>query len=138
MNLPTSANDNGYRDCAYGSWYYPYITAAKEHDLVKGVSRSDFGVGQLVTRQDLAVMIYRAMDGLDIVDAEVSAKFTDDTATSDYAKVAVNKLGGMGLISGFADGSFGANKNTTRAQAAVMFARLLERIENMAEEVAAE
>ena len=83
-------------------------------------------------------MIYRAMDGLGIVDEEASASFTDYDAVSDYAKVAVNKLGGMGLISGFTDGSFGAGENTTRAQAAVMFARLLDRVLEATEEVAAE
>jgi len=138
MDLPSTANDNGYIDCAYGSWYYPYITAAKENGLINGISRTGFGVGQLVTRQDLAVMIYRALQKSGLAETEELAAFIDNDAIADYAKEAVSTLGGMGMISGFADGSFGGGQNTTRAQAAVMFARLLDRIQNAPKEVAAE
>jgi len=35
-------------------------------------------------------------------------------------------LGDMGLITGFPDGSFGPQETTTRAQAAVIFARFMD------------
>ena len=42
------------------------------------------------------------------------------------AKEAVSALGSLGIISGFPDGSFKPEEVTTRAQAAVVFARFLE------------
>jgi len=125
--------DNGYKDCVYGSWYYPYISYAKEKKLVNGLNRGEFGIGAAVTRQDLAVMLYRAMVNLDIVDESQLASFTDYEAMSEYAKDPVSVLGGMGIINGFPDGSFAPQEKTSRAQAAVIFARFLHLVENVME-----
>ncbi|MBQ4517439.1 MAG: S-layer homology domain-containing protein, partial [Clostridia bacterium] len=129
MNLTTTSEDNGYRDCDHGSWYYPFVTAAKAHGLVNGISRTEFGVSANITRQDLAVMIYRAMENKGLLDEVVSKSFSDDAAVSGYAKEAVATLSGMGVIQGFEDGTFGPDKPATRAQAAVIFARFLNIIE---------
>jgi len=130
-----SQADNGYKDCEFGSWYYPYITYAKVNNLVNGVGKGEFGIGQQVTRQDLAVMLYRALKSRGKLSDE-TVEFADSDAVSDYAQMAVASLGGMGLITGFPDGSFGPKETTTRAQAAVIFARFLELIEYVAEEAA--
>ncbi len=131
---PTDESYNGYDDCVIGSWYYPYITAAKINGLVTGFSRTQFGLGSQVTRQDLAVMIYRAMQKQNLVKAVDAAEFADEEKIADYALEAVKNLGGMGIITGFEDGSFAPDANATRAEAAVIFARYLELSENMAEE----
>ncbi len=131
---PTDESYNGYDDCVIGSWYYPYITAAKINNLVTGFSRTQFGLGSAVTREDLAVMIYRAMQKQSLVKAVDGASFTDEAQIADYAKEAVSVLGGMGIITGFEDGSFAPTANATRAEAAVIFARYLELSENTTEE----
>jgi len=129
LNLKTTIEDNGYRDCTYGAWYYPFVSAAKQHGLINGFSRTEFGLGQNITREDLAVMIYRAMEKLELTDASLVKSFADDASVSEYAKTAVSALGGMGLITGYEDGSFGPKDNATRAQATVIFARFLDMYE---------
>ncbi len=138
LNIPTDEHRNGFRDCVYGSWYYPYITSAKMNNLVTGVSDADFGIGQLVTRQDLAVMIYRALSARKLITNGDAATFNDSDMIADYAVDAVEALGEMKLITGYDNGSFGPRDNATRAEAAVIFARLLEVIENSAKEATAE
>ncbi|MBQ7097419.1 MAG: S-layer homology domain-containing protein [Clostridia bacterium] len=131
---PTDESYNGYDDCVIGSWYYPYITAAKINNLVTGFTRTQFGLGSAVTRQDLAVMIYRAMQKQGLVEAVEEAEFADEAAIADYALEAVKALGGMGIITGFEDGSFAPNANASRAEAAVIFARYI----NLADDAMAE
>lgn len=132
---PTDESYNGYDDCVIGSWYYPYITAAKINNLVTGFTRTQFGLGSAVTRQDLAVMIYRAMQKQGLVEAVEAVEFADEAEIADYALDAVKALGGMGIITGFEDGSFAPNANASRAEAAVIFARFIKLADDaMAEE----
>lgn len=132
---PTDESYNGYDDCVIGSWYYPYITAAKINNLVTGFTRTQFGLESAVTRQDLAVMIYRAMQKQGLVEAVEAVEFADEAEIADYALEAVKALGGMGIITGFEDGSFAPNANASRAEAAVIFARFIKLADDaMAEE----
>lgn len=132
---PTDQSYNGYDDCVIGSWYYPYITAAKINNLVTGFTRTQFGLGSAVTREDLAVMIYRAMQKQGLVEGVEAVEFADEAAIADYALEAVKALGGMGIITGFEDGSFAPKANASRAEAAVIFARFIKLADDaMAEE----
>jgi len=135
LNLPTEEHKNGFKDCVYGSWYYPYITSAQEHGIVKGISNNVFGIGESVTRQDLMVMIYRAISKK-LPKSTEAVSFTDDALIADYAKDAVSTLASLGIITGNDDGSFAPAKTATRAEASVIFARLIDFIETYEEEAA--
>jgi len=128
-NLDTDLTDNLYLDCEKGAWYYPFVSAAKANNLVTGISKEEFGIGQLVTRQDLTVMLNRAMLELGRGYEGTLASFADDTTIAAYAKDAVGALGALGIITGFEDGSFAPTQHTTRAQAAVIFGRFLDMID---------
>ncbi len=130
MELTTDGlGENNYSDCKVGEWYYPFVTAAKVNELVYGVSKQDFGVGMKVTRQDLAVMLNRAIAKMGIEYDGETSEFADSANISDYAKDAVNTLNGLGIINGYTDGSFKPMGNATRAEAAVIFHRFLNIIE---------
>ena len=130
MELTTDGlGENNYSDCRVGEWYYPFVTAAKVNELVYGVSKQSFGVGEKVTRQDLAVMLSRAITKLGIEYNGDTSEFADSANISDYAKTAVNTLSGLGIITGYTDGSFNPMGNATRAEAAVIFHRFLNIIE---------
>ena len=57
-----------------------------------------------------------------------SAQFSDVPA-GHWAKEAVEKIAAEGLILGFPDGTFRGNENLTRYQAAMIFYRLLQKLE---------
>jgi len=135
-NADTTMTDNLYLDCEKTAWYYPYISAAKANNLVTGISSEEFGVGRPLTRQDLAVMLTRAMLKLGQVYEGELAHFADDAAIGAYARESVGVLGALGVISGYEDGSFGPGLHASRAEAAVIFSRFLAITE--AKEVLAE
>lgn len=109
-NAVTDFND------ANGEWYTPYIAAAVQNGIVTGRDDGTFGVGDNITRQDMAVIIFRALGS----NASEIHEFTDSETISDYAVEAVSALYNMGVISGYTDGSFAPKANATRAEAAKM------------------
>ena len=114
-------------DCPESYWAYSYVSTACELGIVKGVDAEKFGTGMNITRQDMAVMLYRAMKLSDIIsDETTSVGFADSSDIYDYAKDAVDSLSSMGIINGY-DGKFLPLENATRAQSAKMIYEVLNR-----------
>ena len=111
-------------DCTPENWYYPYVIIANKNKIVRGVAEYMFGAGQNITRQDAAVILANILGGTS--DGEIS--FTDKNSISDYAVNAVSKMANAGIISGFESGEFKPLDNATRAEAAVLVARMLDYI----------
>lgn len=116
-----------FSDVASNAWYAPYIAMAKESGLVNGVSETEFGVGQPITREQMATMIYRAGILLGYETSGVPKTFTDGHEISDYAKTAVDALTAGGVINGKADGTFAPKATATRAEAACMIYNLMKK-----------
>ncbi len=104
-----------FKDVFDGEWYEKYVMAAQSAGVMLGISESEFGVGMNITRQDLAVILYRAMGA---ADETAECSFTDSADINDYAKQAVAYLFGKGIINGYEDGSFLPHRYVTRAEAA--------------------
>jgi sugar lactone lactonase YvrE len=81
--------------------------------------------GSLLTRQDAAAFIGRWL-GLD-PQGGVSRNplFTDDNAISGYARSIVYQLAGMGIISGYPDGSFKPGNNISYAETSSLIHKTL-------------
>lgn len=109
-----------FADVDNSEWYADFVKTAYDNGVTKGISDSVFGVGEAVTRQDLAVMAYRAAQNagkLSDIMGE-SGDFKDGGDISDYAKEAVSALKNRGVISGDENGFFNPNNSCTRAEAA--------------------
>ena len=110
-------------ECPFGdvdenNWAYPYIRSAYKAGIIKGVSDTEFGYGQNITREDLCVMINRMLTVGELTLPQVDGGvFGDDGEISDYAKESVYYLERAGIILG--DGTnFNPKANATRAEAA--------------------
>jgi len=116
-----------FKDADPNAWYYPYIQQAKGAGLVNGMSDSQFGIGQNITRQDMAVMIFNAANYKNVVGNSEPEEFpfADDRDISNYAKEAIYTLKTMGIINGVDADNFAPLATATRAEAAVMIYRLL-------------
>lgn len=121
FNIKTEECENVFDDVDSEMWYAPYILTAYKLGIASGISDRSFGVGQLITRQDMAALTARAMEysGM-ILDSSEENKFSDDSEIGDYAKKSVYALKKLGLISGMDDGSYAPTNSATRAQAAKM------------------
>ena len=111
-----------FNDVNEENWSYPYIKAAYLSGVVNGMSKDYFGAKEPITREDAAVMLYKAM-GIEVPDAELA--FSDADAIADYAKDAIAALSSVGLMTGMEDGTFAPLGQTTRAQAATMIGRAI-------------
>ena len=110
-------------------WYSGYISAASKMGIVTGISEDEFGVGRYVSRQDIAVMIKRAVEltnKYSIKKIKNDAEFSDKETIAEYAISAINDLACAGIINGFEDGSFKPDNNCTRAEAAQMLYKLIK------------
>ncbi|MBP3361275.1 MAG: S-layer homology domain-containing protein [Clostridia bacterium] len=121
------AEEHLFTDAKAGEWYNKYISAAYALEIVKGYPDGSFGVGESITREDMAVMAERAMEKRGNPIPQVSDNsFKDADKISAYAAQSVNALYGAGVISGFEGGSFGPQETASRAQAARITAQLLK------------
>ena len=111
-----------FSDVNEGDWYYSFIAAAYNNGIINGYDNGTFGVNDNITRQDMAVIIYRAAEragiSFDAVNEEIT--FEDGAEIADYARDAVRTLQTAGIINGISDTEFAPGMNATRAQAAKM------------------
>ncbi|MBQ7901316.1 MAG: S-layer homology domain-containing protein [Clostridia bacterium] len=118
-----------FSDVQGGAWYYQYIASAVQSDIVSGISDSEFGLGQNITREDTAVIAARILSRFSKYPADTSAKdFADADSISSYAKESVDALAELNIISGYEDNSFRPKSNLTRAQAAKIISMIVELI----------
>lgn len=116
-----------FSDIAAGEWYKSAVAKAFGAGIIKGESEKFFGIGKNITREDMAVMIYRAAAyvsaGISKDNAPVT--FEDSEEISDYATEAVYALKKAEIINGISEELFAPKENATRAQAAKMIYKLL-------------
>ena len=114
-----------FKDVKAGEWYSDYIAAAYENGAVIGLSEDNFGVGEYVTREQLAVIIYRILLRKGIVFKKDETSLSDVESISDYAKEAVLAMEASSIIMGYDDGSFKPFLEASRAAAAAIIYRAI-------------
>jgi uncharacterized repeat protein (TIGR02543 family) len=106
-------------DVRQGDWHKQYVDIASGRDIVKGVSATSFAPDARISRQDLAVIAYRALAYAKTnTPAPDGARFADDGQIADYAKEAVYALRKAGIISGRDNGAFDPRASATREETA--------------------
>ena len=131
FKLPADGiSDNVFNDVTSDMWCYPYIKTAYGAKIINGISPDEFGVGRNVTRQDAMVILNECVKNYNLTYGE-SEKFADDADISDYAKSAVENMRALGIISGYADGTFCPKNSITRAEAAKILFEADERIDEI-------
>lgn len=110
----------GFADVDAEAWYAPYIIEASSKGIVNGISKDYFGVGEIITRQDAAVMIQRATDAYSVhlEKKQTLVSIADFESIADYAKISIDILVRAQIINGYEDGTFRPNENITRAEIA--------------------
>lgn len=111
-----------FGDVGESEWYYKYINAVGKEGIVTGYD-GIFAPNAPISRQDMAVMVYRMLEINDIT--EYSYTFKDHSNISDYALDAVYTLEEMDVING-SDGRFEPKNNATRAEAVKILSNALE------------
>lgn len=103
-----------YNDIQTGAWYTSAIAAAAQTGVINGYPDGGFHPEDKITREEAAVVIYRLLNFLGL-NTDGNMEFSDSSQISDFAKEAVGKLGGAGIVSG-TDTGFEPKEYITRAQ----------------------
>ena len=120
---------NVFIDASDDDWFVRHINVAADLGIVKGIGNGMFGVGYPITRQDMAVMIYKALQYRNVNMKIGEFKFDDDGQIADYAKDAVAALHDMGAINGVTKTTFEPTSHATRAQAAKIIYSVLQELQ---------
>lgn len=120
FKLTAEENDMEFEDVDADAWYYNDIKTAYSLGIISGISKDCFGVGEFITRQDMAAILYRTAGILGKTFDKDEEIFLDHDEISDYAKEAVYSLKKAGVINGMDENIFSPKKNATRAESAQM------------------
>jgi endo-1,4-beta-xylanase len=121
-----------YSDVNGSHWYYNAITAARSSNLLNGLvlMGNAFGPNEPITRQEMAQILANIAVQYNLkVIGQTSAQSFSDYAEINYSYAnAVETAINTGLLnaSGMGNGSFSPNRNTTRAQSAVIQIKILQ------------
>lgn len=118
-----------FADVPKETWYYSYIASAVSKGLVKGISDTEFGIDRNITREDIAVLTFRAAQslGVDLAQGNPEKQFTDAQDISTYAQDAIAGMTRAGIINGYEDNTFRPKNTATRAEAAVIIDKFIEK-----------
>lgn len=103
-----------FADCGEDDWFTPFVAAAVEAGYVKGYSDTEFAPDKVISREEACAILGRAY--AKAANSELS--FTDKDSIDEYAQPYVALLVEMGFINGYEDGTFRAQNQITRAEAA--------------------
>ena len=127
---PVSAVAKQFTDVSDGEWYTEAVKWSSEKDIVKGITEIEFKPQNNITREQLAVMLYRYVKVKNL-DTEVKGNieaFVDKEKISSYAEEAIKWSVGKCLISGKGNGTLDPSGNATRAEVSAILQRFVENI----------
>ena len=127
-----SSNDitpkENFTDVNTTDWYYNDVVRAINSKFVKGMGNDTFGSNLPILRQDACVLLHRYI-GDKLQNSQTDSNFvTDYYAISEYAKEAVLLIKTNNIINGYSDGSFAPHDTITRAEAATILNRTLDKV----------
>ena len=132
-NMTDNPEPNGiapFLDVTSDKYYAKAIAWANENGVMYGYGE-EFGVGEAVTREDFAAILYRyaAFKGYDTTQGGMAIReFIDFDQIADYAVGALGWAVNSGIISGMGDGTISPKATANRGQAAVMLMKFCENV----------
>lgn len=138
-NLSGDKTDYGnyylpFTDVAPGDWFYEAVAWAYANDIVAGTSASTFAPNDVITREQMAVILYgyTAKFAPEFTGNAASLNtFPDAGSVANWAYAAMSWAVGNGLISGMGSGGvsyLAPQGSATRAQASAIIMRYCQLI----------
>lgn len=120
MNKSNEGTVSEFEDVKEDDWYYGAVNVGVQLGITNGMSDKIFGVGVPITRQDMAVMVYRALIsmGMNFSDDTEAGVFNDADEISEYASEPVRLLTAAAMINGTGNNMFEPKIMVNRASAA--------------------
>ena len=122
LGLKPGSAATSFADVPASAWFAPYVAAAVHAGMVEGVSPTLFAPNATLTREQMSVLLARALK----LSQTANLHFADASQIDPWALQGVEQAVAAGLVSGFPDGSFQPLGTATRAQAANVLALVLQ------------
>jgi hypothetical protein len=112
---------NGYTDVASDAWYNTAVSTMTKAGIVDGYPDGTFRPDAPITRAEMAkiISLFAKLD-------KSESRFSD--IAGHWAEAYIKLAAGNGWIAGYPDGTFGPQRNITRAETATMINRVLDRV----------
>lgn len=128
----TDETDNGgasrFTDVKHDEWYSSAVRWAENAELVEGIGNNRFGIGQNITRQEIAVMLSRYVKvfGIKFIpSADDAVTFADEEKIAKWAAEGVDLLRDNKIIQGNEHKLFNPESYVTRAETASIVTRFI-------------
>ncbi len=127
-NVTESAHN--FADVASGKWYSDAVLWAASNGIVSGVSENKFAPNEDITREQMALIIYRyaKMQGFDVSESSTLESFTDTSDVSAWALGAIGWANSVTLVNGTSETTLSPKATATRAQVATILMRFSETV----------
>ena len=127
---PAVEGEDPFTDTQAGTWYTDAVAWAAQNGIVNGVSDTQFAPGDDITREQLAVILYRyaTYQGYDVSQRADLSGFGDASSIRPYAQEALSWASAQGLVLGFEDGSLRPQGTASRAQIAAVLMRFCQTV----------
>ncbi|NOV02689.1 hypothetical protein GC097_22035 [Paenibacillus sp. LMG 31457] len=132
LGISLDAEPTTFTDVKSSDWFAGAISAAVKAKLVDGFKDNSFKPNDVITREQMAVMVSRAITAAGKASRvsdkqnDILAKFQDNGSISSWAQLAVAQSVDAKIITGMTDETFVPSANASRAQAVAMLTRLLK------------
>ena len=112
---------NNYADVAADAWYNTAVSTMTKAGIVDGYPDGTFRPDAPITRAEMAkiISLFAKLD-------KSESRFSD--IAGHWAEAYIRLAAGNGWIEGYPDGTFGPQRNITRAETATMINRVLDRV----------
>ncbi len=120
---PERAGASPFTDVIQGRWYTDAIIWANQKGVIGGYGSGQFGPDDPITREQLALMLWRYAGNPAASGKELN--FTDADEAGAYARDALRWAVEKGILNGTGDGRLDPRGPATRAQVAAMLMRYL-------------
>lgn len=118
----TGRSDKVFKD-TQGHWAKEYIATASSLGIVSGYSDQLFGANDLITREQMAVMVVKAAK---LATAAGDNNFADKTKISPWAKDAMATAIKNGIMKGYPDNTIRPQNKASRGEAVTLIASALK------------
>jgi len=123
LQLPLSSSPTAFTDVPGSAWFAAYVATAAQTGIAAGTSPTTFSPDAAVTREQMAVLLARALK----LTRTAGLRFADGARIDAWALQGVREAAAAGYVQGFPDGTFQPQGTTTRAQAAKVLAMVMSR-----------
>lgn len=112
-----------FSDVPATHWAWQSIRLAKMSGLIQGISSDRFAPDQIMTREQMSVLLSRALHLTSPAGGGAAVKGFSDVPAGSWSASAIAAMSSYGLVDGFEGGTFRPRASLTRGEMAALLSR---------------